>query len=116
MAYNIDQNTGDIVIDGWENGIAPSPYKGIANMRNVNTSYYPGVAYVNYRRQATTLTQQSNIDSYSEINYTGGGYPLYSGGTQQYLGQVFYNILSSCNMFLKRGPWGTILRKTGIRN
>lgn len=53
MAY---QDTGDsIVIDGWQEGIAPSPYLGIANIRNLNTSYYPGVAYVNYRRQPVTF-------------------------------------------------------------
>lgn len=59
MAYKYENNgTGskDIVIDGWENGIALSPYKGIANMRNVGTSYYPGVAYVNYRRRLATLS------------------------------------------------------------
>ena len=59
MAYRYDTSESgnkDLVIDGWETGIATSPYKGIANIRNLNTSYYPGVAYVNYARQASTLT------------------------------------------------------------
>lgn len=55
MAYRIDKTTNELVIDGWEKGIAPSPYLGIGNIRNLNTSYYPGVAYVNYRRQATSM-------------------------------------------------------------
>lgn len=57
MAYRTEKTTtgNAIVIDGWENGIAPSPYKGIANIRNMGTSYYPGVAYVNYRRQSTNI-------------------------------------------------------------
>ena len=57
MSYQLDQTTNEIVISGFENGIAPSPYKGIGNIRNLNTSYYPGSAYVNYRRQACTLSE-----------------------------------------------------------
>ena len=56
MAYRFDKATSELVIDGWENGIAASPYKGIANIKNVNTSYYSGVSYVNYRRQACAIT------------------------------------------------------------
>lgn len=60
MAYRKSKNpiTGnpEIVIDGFENGIADSPYLGIANMRNLGTVYYPGVAYVNYKRLAATIS------------------------------------------------------------
>lgn len=38
MAWRFEKETGDLVIDGWENGIAVSPHKGIANMQNVNIS------------------------------------------------------------------------------
>jgi len=51
----------DIIIDGWEKGIQASPYQGIANIRNLNTSYYPGVAYVNYRRQACSLADTGQV-------------------------------------------------------
>lgn len=53
MAYRYEKNANgetDLVISGWEKGIADSPYLGIANMRNVNTSWYPGVAYTAYKR------------------------------------------------------------------
>lgn len=53
MAYRFERNANgeqDLVISGWENGIADSPYLGIANMRNFNTSWYPGVAYTAYKR------------------------------------------------------------------
>lgn len=59
MAYRIEKNQNgeqDLVIDGWENGIASSPFKGIGNIRNLNIKYYDGVAYVNYKRQACTIT------------------------------------------------------------
>lgn len=54
MAYRIENQ--DLVIDGFENGIADSPFKGIGNMRNVNVNYYPGISYVNYKRKAATIT------------------------------------------------------------
>lgn len=54
MAYHIDKNTNSLVIDGFEKGIAASPYTGIGSMRNLGNTYYPGVAYVNYRRQSAT--------------------------------------------------------------
>lgn len=53
MAYRFEKEQGGqeaMVIDGWEKGIADSPYDGIANMRNLNTYYYPGMAYSNYKR------------------------------------------------------------------
>lgn len=53
--YIFDKQRNELVISGWENGVSPSPYLGIANMRNVATHWMPGVAYVNYRRQAVTL-------------------------------------------------------------
>lgn len=60
MAYRYEKNPingeYDLVIDGWEKGIASSPFKGIGNIRNLNIKYYEGVAYVNYKRQACTIT------------------------------------------------------------
>ncbi len=60
MAYKVDKNpvsgTKEIVIDGFEKGIANSPYTGIANIRNLNINYWEGVAYVNYKRQACTMS------------------------------------------------------------
>ena len=55
MAYRLDEDNS-IVIDGFEKGIASSPYTGIANMRNVGISYYPSVAYTNYSRQSATIS------------------------------------------------------------
>src|SRR4051812_25820002 len=59
MAYRYEKNQNaeyDLVIDGWEKGIAASPFKGIGNIRNLNVKYYEGVAYVSYKRQACTIT------------------------------------------------------------
>ena len=57
MSYRIEKTQGGqaIIIDGFEKGIASSPYTGIANIRNMAIAWYPSVAYVNYKRQAATL-------------------------------------------------------------
>lgn len=59
MAYRIERNkeTGknEIVIDGWENGIADSPHEGIANLQNANIVSIPGEALVNFATQAMTV-------------------------------------------------------------
>jgi len=48
MAYKFEKNYNggqDIVIEGWEKGIAPSPYAGIADIRGVNVSDIPGAVF-----------------------------------------------------------------------
>lgn len=56
--YEKNPKTGrqEMVIDGWENGIADSPYAGIANLRNLNIRYYGGVAYPTYKRKPATIS------------------------------------------------------------
>lgn len=70
MSYRQEktQAGNTLVIDGWETGIAPSPYKGIANIRNLNTSYYPGVIYGNYARQSVTLAGSAFYAGIHSIN------------------------------------------------
>lgn len=56
MAYRLEKTeTGtDIVIDGWEQGIAPSPHKGIANLQNANISTELGEVTASFVRTAQT--------------------------------------------------------------
>lgn len=59
MSYRTEkeENGGTaLIIDGFEDGIANSPYKGIGNIRNLNINFYEGVAYVNYKRKPCTFT------------------------------------------------------------
>lgn len=54
MAYRYEKNENgeyDLVIDGFEDGIADSPYEGITAMRNININYLKGGTYINYKRQ-----------------------------------------------------------------
>lgn len=68
MAYRREND--ELVIDGWEGGIAHSPYTGIAKIANLNSQYYPGVAYVNYRRQAATLSSTGVTEWYAGAHST----------------------------------------------
>lgn len=52
MAYK-QQADGTIIISGFEQGIADDPYKGIADMRNVNIISVPGEASVNFSTSAS---------------------------------------------------------------
>lgn len=58
MAYRVEKNQKngqvEIVIDGWEKGIADSQYEGITRMLNLNPHYYPGALYPNYTRVSAT--------------------------------------------------------------
>lgn len=58
MAYRFEKNANgesDLVISGFEKGIAESPLDGIGSIKNFNIRYRKGVAYVNYKRQPSTL-------------------------------------------------------------
>ncbi len=59
MAFKYEKNANgeqDLVIDGFEKGIADSPFYGISNIKNLNVSYIEGVSYVNYKRQQCTFS------------------------------------------------------------
>lgn len=61
MSYRVIREPGNppitaLIVDGWEKGIADSPYTGIASMKNLNSSWLPGATYVNYKRKAMTIS------------------------------------------------------------
>lgn len=58
--YTLDKATGDIVISGFEKGIAPSPLKGIANLQNVNIATDEGAVLVPYNRAQQTATETNS--------------------------------------------------------
>lgn len=50
MSYRYEKDTDDIVISGFEQGIASSPHKGIASIRNANISTESGEIMCNFQR------------------------------------------------------------------
>ena len=59
MSYRYEKSTGDIVIEGFENGISPSPHKGLANLQNVNISTETGEVMCSFNRVKQTQTGTS---------------------------------------------------------
>ena len=58
MAYKQEKN-GDIVINGWENGIADDPYSGISDIRNINLVSIPKEASVNFSTVTNVATNKT---------------------------------------------------------
>jgi hypothetical protein len=54
MAYRKEGD--EIVIDGWEKGIAPSPFEGISDMRVANINNVPGTVGVGFTITANALS------------------------------------------------------------
>jgi len=60
MAYRLEQNEGgqtEIVIDGFEKGIAPDQFSGISDMRGIDIVTELGCACINAKPTANTVTQ-----------------------------------------------------------
>ncbi len=83
MAYRIEGT--DIIIDGFENGIANSPHEGIADMRNMDIIGVPGEASVSFKEVAATQPVVKNAVAYTAQNTgdtitpTGGTSGFYVG-------------------------------------
>lgn len=95
MAYRyekIDKDTEEIVIDGWEKGIAASPFKGLADIKNANISSMPGQIMSNYQRM-----QQS---------------PVFTNGS--FTASLSNVVISSTNA-LQRGEW-VLINSSSITN
>lgn len=84
MAYRYETNrdTGqpELIIDGWENGIAESPYKGITSVKNFNIRYLPGAVYSNYKRILNTSATTVAIPKYWTIDPDTGVYYIVDSG------------------------------------
>lgn len=61
--YKIDKGTGDLVISEFEQGIANSPHKGIANIQNANISTEQGEVMNSFVRTQQTMTDTTATGS-----------------------------------------------------
>lgn len=94
MSYRVEKNgeDNDIVIDGWERGIAPSPHKGIANIQNANISTELGEVNCSFVR--TNQTIQATISGGTLTASSGDGITLLAAPSTLYGGQ-WINITSA---------------------
>lgn len=65
MAYRLEKK--DIVISGWEQGIADDPYSGIADIRNANISSVPKEVSVNFSTVLNSFVSLSSV-TISSVN------------------------------------------------
>lgn len=56
MSYRIEKETGDLIISGFEKGIASSPLQGIASIKNANITTETGEVMCNYKRNQQSVT------------------------------------------------------------
>lgn len=61
MAFHFDPYDKSLVVDGFENGIADSPFNGISDMRNVNIVSVPGEASVNFATTKVSAPAFTNV-------------------------------------------------------
>lgn len=66
MSYRLEGK--DIVLAGFDEGIAENPYKGIADMRNMEIISVPGEASVAFSMSAITLPPVMNAVAYTAQN------------------------------------------------
>lgn len=78
MSYKYDKESDDLVISGWEDGIARSPHKGIANLQAVNINTETNEVMCSYARTlqsqpgttSTTHTLFANTSSQFTTDFT----------------------------------------------
>lgn len=73
--YKYEKDTGDIVISGWEQGIAASPHKGLGDLKCLNIATMPGEVSINYAR----VQQSQQPITGGTISGGGSGFVVYTG-------------------------------------
>lgn len=103
MAYRYDKQTQDIVIDGWELGIARSAHDGIANIQNANISTenkeimmsYPRIQESQSAVTGGTITQASTNSVTFSTTTLAGSWITISASSISGLSTGVYFVLSS---------------------
>ncbi len=70
--YNVDPSNGDIVINGFGNGIGDSPYTGITDLKSININGIPNEAGVNFSTSSVTLAPALSGATGSTVSTSGG--------------------------------------------
>lgn len=67
MAFQVEKGSGDILINGWEKGIATSPHKGIASIKNANINTEMGEVMCNFIRSQQNTSAISSTTTPSTL-------------------------------------------------
>lgn len=89
MAFRFEKTSSgqDLVIDGWETGIAPSPHKGIANIQNGNISTETGEVTASFSRLSQTTSTGTAPVSGTLTASVGDGTTVLASDTALSVGQ-----------------------------
>lgn len=114
MAYRIDPYDKSIVIDGFENGIATSPFNGLADMRNVDITSIPGETSVNFATMAMNLPPV--VSTAFTVNITTSAFASANGTTNWYNGMAiqFTSVGSYTGISTGRVYWVGDLGTVGV--
>ena len=119
MAYRIEQNSvtekDEVIIDGFQAGIADSPYEGIASLKNLNIKYYPGIVYPNYKLQAATINSGVWFAGTHSTNVSGNTGWFFTAPTSTTIASQFTAWAQSpAGIVYLIDTSGNILKQTGV--
>lgn len=108
ILYHLERNQAgsdtDIVINGFENGIADSPYQGIADMRNVNITTMPGEVSVNFATAGLNVPPAVSAAAFT--TNAGTNLATWSGAVTLYNGcAITINSQATTNLSTGRVYW-----------
>lgn len=110
MAYRYDKVTGDIVWSGAEQGIAPSPEKGIADLKCLNITTFPGEVCLNYSRtRQSPLVETGGSLSALTSSTVSGTSDLIRGNWIHITSSSITNLTNGSNYYVKSNTAGTIV-------
>lgn len=119
MSYRLEKEpTGknSIIIDGFDKGIAASPYQGISNIQNLDAAYYPGVAYVNYRRQASNLAGGTWFAGTHSVNVSGNSGWIFSAPSSTVMANPIAKAVSPAGLIYILDDTGQIFKQTAVNS
>jgi hypothetical protein len=88
--YQIDQSTGDIVINGFQGGIGVSPYQGLTDAKSVNLTNVPGEVDINFSMAKASSPSFSGA-TVTNVGSNGAGLEIYfTGATGLENGMAIY--------------------------
>ncbi len=109
MAYHIEKETGDLIIEGWEKAIAASPHAGLGDLKCVNIATIQEEVSINYAR-----SQQSQKPiTAGTISAGGTGFVMYSGTTPLLQG-TWITISGSTISSLADGVYYVLLNASSV--
>lgn len=114
--YTYEKETGDLLFDGFEKGVAPSPHQGIANLQGVNLQTEMGEVMCSYARVSQTQPTITNgtFSALSSTTVTYSGTPVLRVGATVQITATSISGLSTVFYWVQQISGTTITLQTNI--